>query len=96
MVTYVKNDMPSILVHSYFGDRCESLCVKVRVSDYTVNIVNFYVPDKHVDVDSFPQFVYNESTLLVGHLNTLHNELGSVGRARNVNGWSCYTYLHGC
>ena len=86
LAIYVKNDIPVKRIPVDFGYNTESLCVKVYLNGYQLNVVNVYIPDGQLNTQLFPQFVTSEPTLLVGDLNARHSKLGSEGNTINSNG----------
>ena len=96
LVIYVKNAIPTRVLKTDFGENVESIGLKVFLENYVLNIVNVYIPQGELDTNHFPDFIYEEPTLLVGDLNARHNKLGSLGNFCNENGRRWFNYINHC
>lgn len=93
LITYVKNSIPSELIEEpHKTDGIESLSVRVYLQKGLLNIVNLYVSKNSFYVDSLPDSVFNETTVIAGDLNARHNELEDEGRM-NTNGARFFQFL---
>ena len=66
LAVYIKNNIPAYPLAVDFGDKIENIGIKVNLDYYSLNIVNVYVPKGDLDTNKFPDFIYEEPTLLVG------------------------------
>ena len=96
LIIYVKNTIATQIIDTSFGDNVETIGIKVFLENYTLNVINIYVPQGELNTNLFPDFIYEEPTLLVGDLNARHNELGSLGNYCNENGRRWYHYINNC
>lgn len=96
LIIYIKNSIPAEPTLANFGNNTETICLRVYLDNYVLNIVNIYIPKDQLNTNDFPDFIYEQPTLLVGDLNARHPSLGSEGNFCNRNGKRWFEYMHNC
>ncbi|XP_069170714.1 exodeoxyribonuclease-like [Procambarus clarkii] len=73
LITYVSHNKPAQIIDDlHMEDDYESLGVTLYLNNNALHIINLYVPHSKLDLDTQPEFVNEEPTLLVGDLNARH------------------------
>lgn len=92
--TYVKCNIPSELIDQPIKiDGTETVSVKAFLSAGTLNILNVYISKNSFNVNSLPDYVFHDVTLMAGDLNSRHTRLGDTAGRNNTNGAAFSQFL---